>query len=158
MSVDYNTYVGPYVKVHNPLKDFIEKYHTCTNKKCRNFEKEISSEYCSECGKKIGLLERLCRKRIDFDECDEFEGRIAEALPEFKPDELKDYQFYIPNIGKIGLHLDAKYTSVNPLENQKPLMEVNHFQMSFTKQIARIKKVFGKDAVTIEWGILVWQS
>lgn len=158
MSVDYNTYVGPYIKVHNPMKDSIEKYHTCTNKKCRNFEKEISSEYCSECGKKIKLTSRSCYKRIDFDEGEECEGRIAEALSEFKPDELKDHQFYIPNIGKIGLHLDANYTSVNPLEYQKPLMEVNHFQMSFSKPISRLKEVFGKNAVFIEWGVLVWQS
>lgn len=158
MGIDYKAYVGPYIKVYNPLKNSVGKYHTCVNPKCSNHKKEVSSEYCEKCGKKIGLLERDCQERIDFEYWDEFDGIIAEAIPEFKPDEIENYRFFIPNTGKIGLHLDAKYVSVNPIDCGKPIMDVNNFQLSFKKQIARIKKVFGKDAVTIEWGVLVWQS
>lgn len=158
MGVDYNAYVGPYIRVHNPPKDSTEKYYTCVNNKCGNHEKDVSSEYCSECGKKIELLEIPCKERIDFDVYEEFGDRLAESLSEYRPDEFEDYQFFVPNTGKIGNHVDCRDTSVKSFDLEKPKMEINHFTSAFKKEIARIKKVFGKDVVVIEWGVLVWQS
>lgn len=158
MGVDYNAYVGPYIKVHNPLKDSVEKYYTCVNPRCKNYKEEISTEYCEKCGKKIRLVERAYQKRIDFNYWDlGFGGAITEAMFENRPDD--DYQFFIPNIGEIGLHLDVGYkVSINEIDVGKPGMDINNFQLQFKKRIDRIKKVFGKNAVTIQWGVLVWQS
>lgn len=159
MGVDYNAYVGPYIKVYNPFKDCIEKYHSCVNSGCRNHKEEISTEFCSVCGKKTGLLKRNCQKQIHFDFWDEFAGSILEAMSEDRLDENKDYQFFVPNVGEIGLHLDVGCeVSINEIDVGKPGIDINNFQLTFKKHIRRLNKVFGKNAVTIQWGVLVWQS
>jgi hypothetical protein len=157
MGIDYNVYVGPYIKVYNPLKDSVEKYHSCVNAKCSNHKEEVSSEYCCDCGKKIKLVERSCQIRIDFDSWDECDGDILEAMFGRSPDE--DYQFFIPNTGEIGLDLNVeRETSVNEIDVGKPKMDINNFQLQFKKHINHIKKVFGNTNVSIQWGVLCWQS
>lgn len=157
MGISYSSYVGPYIKAYNPLKDSNETHYTCSNEKCLNFKKDMSSEYCPKCGNKICLAERTCETKIDFDVW-QISNRLNEVIIEYKPDGFEDFDFFIPIVSNLGLHFDCKYTSVSPIEGAVPGMEINNLKLKFKSEINDIEAVFGKDAVTIEWGVLVWQS
>lgn len=158
MSIDYNTYVGPYIEVYNPEKDSTEEYHSCPNKKCTNHTKDISAGFCSECGSKIERMSRKCKERVDFDTWEEFDDSICEVLCGYKPDGCENFMYLVSNVGKIGLNLDGRNPSINEIDCGKPLVEIFDFKSIKKKEIDRLKEVFGTDNVKIKWGVLVWCS
>jgi hypothetical protein len=160
MGVDYKVYVGPYIVVHNPPQDSMEEYHSCPNEKCSLHKISVSNGFCPKCGTTIGTLVRPCQKRIEFEWWEEFDGRLSEAFPEYKPDGGDDNQYFIPNMDNdVGIHLDAKYSGSENVINTKTLTSDNkRFIDGKKKEIRKLKKVFGKNNVTVKWGVLCWQS
>ena len=94
MSVDYNTYLGPFVLVHNLPKSSFDEYHACDDKKCTNYHEKSSSKFCDCCGGKIKLVKVSENKPMRFDCYDELNERLAKALSEYKPDEYENYENY----------------------------------------------------------------
>lgn len=160
MSVDYNTFVGPYAEVYNPEKDSTEEYHTCLNPKCVNFEKDISDGFCSKCGARIERTSRPVKERIDFDWFYEFENdQFCEVSCEYKPKGKEDYMFFATNTKNgTGLHLDGRFTSAIEVDGDVIESEISRFHKVFSKEIEKLKKVFGKENVKVKWGVLIWCS
>lgn len=161
MSTDYNTYVGPYIKVYNPKKPSTKEYHSCTNKKCKNYEVELSSKFCDKCGDKIQLIKVPSSEAIDFDVYEKCNEVIAEVMCEYKPDELKEYNIYISNNrNKYNNSIyDPKYETYAINATVNSLTEdIYKFWMAFDKEIVKLKYVFGDDNVEIKWGVLGWTS
>jgi hypothetical protein len=160
MSVDYTTYVGPYIQVHNPKRATTEEYHTCSNKSCRNHKAKMCEKFCAECGSAIKLVSFPCEASLDFDVYNEFEDKLAEALTEYKPKDLEDFHFFIGNKkGSPGISFDPKTDCyVRELPQLNIEKETGVFSTMFKKEIARLKEFFGADAVQIKWGVLDWAS
>ncbi len=160
MGVDYNIYVGPYIVVHNPLKASTEEYHSCPTENCNNHKIPISDGFCSKCGSKIQRMLRSCQNRIDFDYWNGFGGRLAEAFFEYKPDGCEDYQYLIPNMGNdVGIHIDAKSgESENVIDMETLANDNKRFFDRMKKELRKLSSVFGKNNVTVKWGVLCWQS
>lgn len=158
MGISYYTYAGPFIKVHNPLIDSIEEYHSCVNHKCRNHKKEISTKYCGQCGKKTKTIKRSCRERIPFDGWNKIAPNLREVLSEYLPDEPIEYEYYISNIGEFGNLFDGQFQNIKIVTPEEIQECVKKFKTKFEKAIIRIKNVFGHKNVTVEWGVLTWCS
>ena len=161
MSVDYKCYVGPYIKVFNPEKDSTEEYHSCPNKKCDKHKKQLSDKFCPSCGTKITLVTFPCKSKIDFDIYKEFKKEpISEVMCESKPKELENYDFYISNSTKSpGININVVYEHFIKDFNETIIVsEVQQFEIQLSKEINRLKEVFGNENVQIKWGVMTWTS
>jgi hypothetical protein len=98
------------------------------------------------------------KARIDFDAYEEFDDKLAEALREYKPEKCEDYQYFIPNQGKIGLHNDDITTIATEATQMTIATEYDRLNDKFKKEIARLREVFGDKNVEIKWGVLGWLS
>lgn len=161
MSTDYNTYVGPYIKVYNPKKPSTKEYHSCTNKKCKNYEVELSSKFCDKCGDKIQLIKVPSSEAIDFNVYEKCNEVIAEVMCEYKPDELKEYNIYISNNRDKydNSVFDPKYETYAINADAISLKDnLDKFSDAFKFEIQKLKSVFGNSNVEIKWGVLGWTS
>lgn len=161
MSVDYNTFVGPYIEVYNPKKDFVYEYYSCPKKGCKNHNKEISSKFCPECGKKIELTSRLSEKKIEFNMYEELdEDKLTEIMVEYpKENSQKDFLYFISNCRNLpGRTFDCNYTEIYEIAPDVPGMEINNFQLNCKEELAKLRKIFEDANVKVKWGVLIWCS
>jgi hypothetical protein len=162
MSVDINTYVGPYLKVYNPKKDSYEKYNSCSDKKCPKYKEEINANFCPHCGAKIKTISIPSKEKISMWEVLENLGEtLSEAMTEYKPDKMDDYTFVIPNTyflkRKTNFNGDREayiVTCYGEMVTQEALL----FDKQFRKEITVIREKFGDINVNLEWGVLGWMG
>jgi hypothetical protein len=151
MSVDYNTFVGPYLEVHNPLRNSTEEYHTCSNKKCKNHAKPISDKFCSKCGGKIKLERFPCQNRIEFD-INVISEDLSEAMIEYNYNGDNMYFYY----SDYGSSFDGNDCIAKEIDINDPVKKLYEFQLKFKSEIEQIQNIFGKDNVKVKWGVFVW--
>jgi hypothetical protein len=158
MGVDYTAYVGPYIQVHNPPRPSFEEYHTCTTANCSNQNKPMSSKFCPVCGGAVTLQSRPCQSPVQLDVFSEFNERLCEALSEYKPKDSKNEIFLIGNKQGIpGRSFDPIETcSAVDMTGFNITQETMLFRDMLTAELARLKEIFGEDAVQVKWGILCW--
>lgn len=157
MGINYNTFVGPYIEVYNPMKDTVEEYHTCPNKKCKNHGAYIGDGYCSKCGRSIERQTRPSKNKIEFDCYEELESNsLYEVLTEYKPDGKIDCQYFID--GSIGISMDGYHSNVSEISSESIVEQLDKINKKLKNDICKLQKVFGKDNVKIKWGVLTWCS
>lgn len=153
MSVSYSVYVGPYLEAPNPEKPSMEQFNGCVNDKCKNEHRRSSDIFCPQCGKKCGTVSVTSTSRIDFDVYEECDERLSKVSNEDMPSDLAIFE---PNKGKFGRRFSAYDSSIVELNETIIADEVSRFKSFFTKDIARIKEVFGK--ATVKWGVVAYAS
>lgn len=154
MSTDYFIYIGPFIKVHNPIQSLTKKIRGCPVHKKEIYHKE--QNFCDKCGEPIKLIDIRYNGRNRFDICENFkEERLSEWFGEYKPDGMSDYQFFVPNVGKIGICFNAK-DSVNVLEIQsnEPTEKVLAFDLEFRDEIVILREIFSDKKVILCFGVL----
>ena len=156
MSVSYYWYIGPYIKVYNPLKQSTEKFHSCTNPKCENYEERISDQYCSKCGTKIGIVEVPCNTRIDFDVYYEFKDEQLAEINRYDSSGDKDNIYYISNKKNLGAgrKLDCNDCEEISFDSDIIESELRVMKKDFVKEIVRLKEIFGEENVNVLWGAI----
>ena len=152
MSVDYNKMVGAYAKVYNPLTEKESFIYACVNEKCVDKGKKCSSDFCPRCGKEISKKKVMIYERIEFD--------CEEALNDKMYRVMKDdeYYYYISNISADNdgfLEEDAFENEITPEQITSGLAKLNKNR---SKEISKLKKVFGEENVKVKWGVLCWVS
>lgn len=158
MGVDYHVYVGPYIEVRNPPKSSFLEYYGCPNNKCKDFNKHINAKFCPQCGKQIELLTVPTQKPMEFDCYEEFDDRLSEVRMDDRVKGKEDCEFYLPNQGKTGKHFSAYDRQILSYDAAIIALENESIETKFAKDIKRLREVFGKDAVTIQWGIIAYAS
>ena len=159
MSIDYQTYIGPYIQVHNPPVDSTEEIYTCSDLNCSNhrFRMSINNKYCPICGGPARLLSVSCKAPKEFYVDEETNERMYEAISEYKPEGMDNEMFIISNVKgtpgvEIGPHAAIEYAHVSPYR------EISEFTDTFASELAKIKAFFGANNVYVKWGILCWAS
>jgi hypothetical protein len=155
MGVDYNTFIGPFVEVHNPPIPAKETLRTCSNVGCHQHKRYQSGEFCSSCGTKIGdvTFDSLAPIRVDYVE---FGDAIVRIQREYKPDNCKDYDIWIDNHnGSPGVRYDTHDSLyVESVTHERIVNEVNALLKRRELQINRLKEIFGEYAVQVKWGVV----
>jgi hypothetical protein len=157
MGIDYHTYVGPYIQVHNPKRKTTEEYPTCSNEKCAKHKKHsYGDKFCPDCGSEIRSISFPCVAPLDFDVYEEFNDRLTKYFFECCPDEVEDFLCFAGNVnGSPGKSFYPKQEvyilEVSPSNIPK---EIAALEEMYKEEINRLKAVFGNDAVQIKWGVL----
>ncbi len=156
MGVSYYTYVGPYIKVHNPPKPTTIGIQSCTNIKCKNYKQRSSDQFCSKCGTKIGVVNMPSSDRIHFDFYDEFNDKLAEIRTEYTY--RGDYQFFISNKKNLGGGRILNCNNEEELSVNETTItaDVQKFKKDLKLEIDRMENVFGMSNVNILWGVITY--
>jgi len=157
MSVQYHSYVGPYIKVNNPEKESTEKYHGCPKRTCGKYRHRISDQFCANCGTKIELVEVPCKSRIKFDVYEEFDENLAEIGSHYC---ITDTEIFISNKETLGAGriLDCESCTEIPFDESVIGTETRKMENDFSKEITRLKEVFGEQNVSVLWGVVAYAS
>lgn len=160
MSIDYSTYVGPYVRCaveRVPVKNL---KIACLNVACKNHERYHNGHtFCPVCGSKIGTVEHT---EIE-DAIDQWDVReeIDEALCNPGGDEYLRWieansaHLWMPNQAMPGR--DPRLESREPFSlaeiTAKQLdTEITQFQITFEDALRELKERYGN--LTLHWGVI----
>lgn len=169
MSVDYHVYFGPYLVLSNPTKTIIEPERACPNDKCEKFKRQAYDKelkFCPTCGEKITSV-GVEKKRPSHSEwliCENLRGALTPAFGDSQhPDSLKEKMVLIPN-RKFGIERNCWLSLYNdsPMElNIQPNQsseECYAFTTTFSKEIEYLTSLFGKNAIALRWGMLMYAN
>ena len=148
MSVDYTKMVGAYAKVYNPLTEKESFIYACVNEKCMDNGKKCPSNFCPRCGKEIGKKKVMISERIEFDCYKELDEKMYRAMKD------DDYCYYVSNISTEDDHLED--ISENEITPEQIASGLAKFNENRSREISKLKKVFGEENVKVKWGVLCW--
>ncbi len=160
MSIDYETYIGPYARCAVDRADVPEPYVGCSNDACVNAAKSVSSPFCPVCGAKVTTRTRLV-PGFAVDAWDVRE-RISDRL---SPPSGDGYYFWTE---KQGIHLwlanqhmpgrdfslesraDFSIAAITPADIER---EIAAFAEFFAADLDVLRAVYS-GAVSLHWGIV----
>jgi len=169
MGVDYNVYLGPYLKCQNPDVDKQVTKLTCPNTSCaKHMQWRGHDPFCAKCGSQIVDVTttqhkpRVCGSSL-LEELNEvfyapgtcyaqypFEDHVDVWIPNTKPKTI---------FGSRQASFDARYdtgmTRVCPSLIED---ETDAFKRVFVKELTKMCEAYGADCVSIHWGLLSYAS
>lgn len=159
MSIDYSTYVGPYVRCAVGTKESAEERQSCTNIACSNSGLHMTESYCPQCGIQIGpiTVRRMSDAVDDGDIRDAIDERLVTASGDAYMDWAKANSSHLwkPNVGDIGRHLEGKEDfyladiTAERVENERV-----GFEEYFAPELAKLRSAYGEAAVSVRWGVI----
>lgn len=169
MSMDYHVYFGPYLVISNPIINVMEPRRTCPNDKCKEHKRTVydtSIKFCPRCGEKIMNMdvERKAPTHNGWEIVEKLGEKLTQAFSNSRlPDSLQESLVLIPNI-KFGIERDCWLDPLMdiPTElNIKPdqsFKECFAFTSTFGDEIEKLTEIFGKDAIALRWGMLMYAN
>lgn len=165
MSIDYSTYIGPYVECNYHLIPSVKKYKSCPTKNCKVYGTQIYSDksFCDQCGSKIDLVEFSIEKpSVD---ADEFRMLIDEKLYNCIGDDLHFWQknnkkhIWLPNRAlncpEFPLYkIEHEDSSIQELSIDAPIKQLEAFKVQFKNEIEIMESLYGKENVAFKWGFI----
>lgn len=151
MSVSYNVFIGPYIKVYSPEIDTVEEYHTCPNVNCKNHKQDVAKGFCPKCGTRIERTTRIIEEQVSFDYYDELGGNFNEITDYNNPSNYN--RIFTSDIG-VETFFDSDFEEI-PMNETNLLSDINLLKTKYVKEISRIEEVFGKENVLILWGAIL---
>lgn len=166
MSIDYSTYIGPYVECRFENKETTEKRRCCPTKSCKRFGKEVyekATKFCDQCGAQIEVVE--FPKIVEA--VDDYELRMSmdEALHTPMGDELHFWQkennihIWMPNRylkceDYPRIEVEHRESSIQEIPVELPAAQIAAFKSQFEKELAMLAKEYGDDKMTYKWGVI----
>lgn len=162
MSIDYETYVGPYLRCSVGSIEITKERRACVKPACPNHTRQINEmAYCGICGSPINVV--FYKEQADAVDRWDVSDAIHERLTSPGGDGYylwareKHVHIYIPNISTPGrdYHLDARAPwSIVEIGPGLVTIETEQFQSQFAADIDVIRSLYGHPAVSIHWGII----
>lgn len=150
MSVDYNSYLGPYARCR---VEKVEGYRRgCVSESCPHYRKEQQGEFCSMCGGRQSMFSVPgLRERVDA-----FELFQNEALANCLLDANGNFRAFVPNTRRGTTTREFRFRMHDaweqPLVSNQPQLEAEWFERVFALEIEKLREVYGPDRVEIAWG------
>ena len=156
MSIDYCTYVEPYLECKVETAQKPHKISSCTNEKCKEYERELwnRKNFCDSCGTQIGEITIM-----------RTESKVSqmEVREEIKEDlccvnRLAEEDIWVANIGRQDknarrFHLDHM-EGVEEITHDMMVAETAEFIDQYRHALSIIRGHYGPESVTIKWGIV----
>lgn len=161
MSINYQTYVGPYVRCVVGTKEAQRLHVTCPNAGCVNYGTDVRTPFCDRCGAKIASLpETYIDDAVD-------QGDLRDAIGErlINPSgdgyyfwrQVQHIHLWVPNISMPGRDPRLEEREDFALVEITPALieeERAQFEAFFAAELAAFRKAYGEAAVTIHWGVI----
>ena len=150
-------HLGPYMLVSKQKIKKEEVRLVCVNSDCSQFEIEMKSPFCQQCGQKAR------HKTFEI----EAEKNIHEILSEQFEDELvcaheggceisEEYDVLLPNVHvPDGLKTNEYGANVLAIEPDRMERELDWFKKEYIELIRVIMKEYGEQSITIKWGLVI---
>lgn len=159
MSIDYSTYVGPYVRCEVGAKESTQERQSCTNIACSNSGLYMTESYCPQCGTQIGPI--TVRYMSDAVDAWDIVEAIHERLTTAHGDAYVDWSransthLWKPNVGDIGRHLEGKEDYyLADITAERLAEERIAFEEYFAPELAQLRAAYGEAAVSVRWGVI----
>lgn len=161
MSIDYRTYVGPYVRCAVGTKEIQALRIACPNAECPNHTREMRTPYCDRCGARVGSVEHT----VTVDAVDVWDMREAlnDTLATPSGDaymrwaEANHAHLWISNVAvpMRDPHLESRVDfALFEITSTRVVAELDTFRRQFQNEILQLIAAYGGDAVTLHWGIV----
>lgn len=159
MSIDYSTYVGPYVRCEVGVKKVAGSFPGCPTPDCREFQKERHAAFCSACGAPIIPLPY--ETEVDAVDAWDITEAIQERLTTAHGDAYMDWSqvnmahLWMPNTGGIGRHLEGKEDfSFDDITAEIVAVEIAAFTTFFATELSALIAAYGDGRVVVRWGVI----
>ena len=168
MGVDYNTYIGPYIRCENPEVEKVLERRACGNKDCANFgdryKVKSDQKFCPECGSEVRddvEVAEVWPRVSSWDVSESMNERWYQPGTNYDRYPFEDgFDIWIPNRSIKGLvshHLDARRDcGAFDYEDLKPDDQISLLQDRCKKDLKAFEKHYG--AVSVHWGVLSYAS
>jgi len=168
MGIDYSAYLGPYFRCENPLVKSTKVVRVCSGgKTCSKFGFGFDARadpFCPSCGSQIIDKEKSCKKKLVDDTwaiieaTDEAIFTAGDSVGEFVP----GVDLWVPNRRR-GNSFDKRGTNLDTLQDMGEYQiapriidhERHELSKSFAVELALLQKSYGKDRVSVCWGLLL---
>lgn len=151
MGVDYNVYVGPYIRLQNAKVNKTFSVRGC--KKCKTYVSNDDVNFCAKCG---APLENYNKKV----EVDLFGWELTEQLDDnfyfSNPEDARD--ILIPNNDEFGTNIDVKCeTKTIPLDEDFIKGSILEFKNQYEDELKTLDEL-APDQYEIEFGVVAYHS
>lgn len=162
MSIDYGTYVGPYIECRVETVQVTKTRKACTNRACKNHERQVSgSAFCNLCGSPIGPVEYTEPEHAvdQWDLSDAINETLTSAHGDgyYRWNREQGIHLWKPNVDTGGrdYHLESQEDfALFEIAPDQPAAEVVAFEAQFAAELARFRVAYGDSAVRVKWGII----
>jgi hypothetical protein len=156
MSVDYTTYVGPYLECKVETAQKPHKISSCTNEKCKEYERELwnRKKFCDNCGTQIGEI-TIMRTESKVSQM-EVQEEIEEDL--YCVNRLAEEDIWMANKGRQDknarrFHLDHT-EGAEEITHDMMVAETAEFIDQYRHALSVVRKRYNPENVYIKWGIV----
>lgn len=158
MGVDITVMLSTYVKCKKGMKTEKETELFCGNSKCKKFSKTAigNGEFCSSCGTEFSEREI----DVETEAVDPFDMTDGDAI--FYIDTNDKYDVFLPNSKsgepKLPPSLDVKRldTCIHEVNPESIPAHIEWFKKKFKEEITMLEKAYGKENVSIHFGLINW--
>lgn len=155
MSVDHNLYVGPYAVCQNSEITGARSIALCSKKSCKNYKQELTSHFCPDCGSEVNESRIPVAIRSVNTQNLDVKSRL------YSPDDIDSgdlTDIWLPNV-----KYDVARRDIDHLNGAVPLSvdhlaEVDLFIKAFRPELAALETAYGKESVSVQWGIVGYYS
>ena len=165
MGIDYNVYIGPYIKCVNSRADITEQWPGCP--RCKY---DFSGKFCTRCGTEKGTFEKTTNRAV-VDEEDVMNAFSAAGMEfydelchldidaEEDDEEAEDADHYTSNQQDgPGVSFDPKSDYGIIADHVDAAADKTAMEEHCGKHLAILRQVYGEDKVTVEWGVISYTS
>lgn len=157
MGLSYTLYVGAYLVCKNSKVKHTTDYTSCPNKLCLQHKTELQTAFCATCGSKVDLLTRFTfsDKVKTRDVVDAIKERLVEVSQKLNRDASPD--LWVSNLSNCNSNVsyDTHYSSfVSEFTEEEIKSNLENFKTFFAKDIVKIEEAYGKENVTLKWGVV----
>lgn len=162
MGVDYNSYLGPYIEAKNSEKEVARQRRSCTNVKCAMRSDNIydkAVKFCSRCASPIGDVTYMAfESTVNTGEIYE-STKLAPIGTNYEP-LIKNTDLLIGNLKESGREfgMNARDERIVAVDAVLIAEELANFIKQYENDIAWVQNAYGKDNVTIKWGLIQYAS
>ena len=152
MSIDREFYVGPVARCRFTP---VTKNEPTGARKCRMHGDQDEARYCGECGAKTVVVVRN-ESRAPMDPIDDDDFGLMEFSGENWP---KDEHVYLvnltPDMPQRRFNIDNE-EHFESLADDTRARDLAYLEKEHAADIAKLRKLYGADNVTLAWGVFRW--
>ena len=156
MSIETNTYLGPYLFVaHKEVKKAVS-HRECDTDKCKGKGKRAEGMFCQHCGLVLKTIESFKTERVCTGWASYNDGLNVNEDEFFRPayvDGSENWDTYLPNrISGVNWGENTDIIIPERIEN-----EMEEFHEKYEKELMALRSYFGDDNVNVRWGLVTYQ-
>lgn len=161
VSIDYSTYVGPYVVCAVNLWGVSRSRRSCPNPTCKNHGAYMPAGFCPTCGTAVSDV-RFSEQEFAVDD-DDLREQIDERLVTAHGGAYAEWthtnsaHLWKPNVAWASLrdpHLDRTDFNLQDITADLVQAELAQFESFFAPELAQLRTAYGEAAVSVRWGVI----